>query len=244
VAEPFTLPYTAGAIRQAAEFVRESWIMLAGGTRLSAREQAVYVRGLGTDRSIVHPDGGDWLAARVVNVGRAAARLEAGHARFHLPERINWGASRKARRNQQGRWYLRIPFPHARASLAPAVLRIAQRLRPGQYLTAGPTRGRARHAPGLTPYQPRFAANIRVLQRRAVAEGLRRVPKGRGRASTLLTFRTLTQDSPYWWIPPKPGAHLVPQVLRTTTPAITTMIQEGVTRDIQAILRHSLGGTP
>jgi hypothetical protein len=255
MAEPFAMPHTAGAVRHAADVVREAWIGAASASGLSAREAAVYQAGLDTEQSVVHPDGGDWLAARVVNVAKAASRLEQGHAAYHLPERINWAASRKAKRSTRGTWYLRIPLQHRLAGsglrrsvpatanvMTDAVSRVARRLRPGQSLTAGPTRGRARHAPGLTPYRPRFARTIRLLQSRAVEEGLRRVPGGRGKPATFLTFRMLSSDSPYWWIPAKAGVHLAPQVARATEGLVRSILQEGVTRDIEAVLRERLGG--
>ena len=253
---PLSLSHTAAAVQAAAELVQWAWIRLAESSALSAEDQATYTAGLATPASLVHPLGGDPLRARVSNLARQAARMEYGFAAYHLPSRINWATARTARRSKAGRWFLIVPFRHVatrygrqvgelrpamRAQMLTArVYRRAQRLRPEEYLTAGPSRGRAVHAPGLTPYVPRFARNVRPGYLHAAREErlVRRAGRS-ARQSQYLTFRTMRDDSPGWWIPGKSGVHLAPQVRRDTAPAIRAMIEAGVRQDVEAALRQA-----
>jgi hypothetical protein len=251
---PFPLPATSAAVQEAAELVRWAWIQSAESAAMSPADQQHYIAGLESPRSVVHPFQGDPLQARVENVAPRASRLEEGYPAYHLPERINWGAARGARRSKAGRWYMFIPFAHlsyrgrkgssqAQARMmSSAVYRVARTLQPGQRLTAGPTRGRAIHAPGLRPYVPAFQRNIRPgYTHAAKQESLVRRP-GRGGGSRYLTFRTLTQDSQGWWIPAKPGVHLAPQVERATASAVRAIIEAGVRQDVEAALTRQVGG--
>src|SRR5207253_2573849 len=84
--------------------------------------------------------------------------LELGQPGYHLPTAIRWPTA-KSRLGKHG-YYLIIPFRHgtpgtkAGSSRLPRrIYAVARQLQPGQRLTAGPTAGRAVHAPGLTPYQ-------------------------------------------------------------------------------------------
>jgi len=241
--------YTAQAVREAAELVRAAWVAAATASALSPREQVRYIAGLTMPRSLESPVGGDAWQARVHNLAPMAPRLEYGFAAYHLPARIRWAQARGARRNKAGRWYLRVPFEHAtpsaqRPGLPQGVYRVARRLQRGEYLTAGPTQGRAVHAPGLVPYVPRFARNVRPgYVHAALYEGLRRVP-GRGRGSRYLTFRTLTQDSTGWWIPGRQGVQLARQTARDTAPAVRALIEAGIQQDLAAMLTPRRVGTP
>lgn len=52
------------------------------------------------------------LAVAVANTAPHARVLDDGHMGFHLPSRIDWAASPKARMSKRGVRYLRIPFRH------------------------------------------------------------------------------------------------------------------------------------
>jgi hypothetical protein len=140
-----------------------------------------------------------------------------GQARgaYHLPDHVRWTQVPHARRNKAGRYYLIIPFSHPgllgssgggrgvrrQTGMPWRLWLLARRLRPGEYLTAGPTQGRGMHAPGMQPYVPNLPQNIRPgYQHASIYQGLRRMPRTRGRGR-YLTFRTMTQESPGWWIP-------------------------------------------
>lgn len=248
------MPYTAAAVQAAAELVQWAWIELAQGSSLSARQQVVYVRGLTRAESLVYPADGNPLAARVVNMARAAPSLEEGTPAYHLPERINWGASRAARRTKAGKYYMVIPFTHgayrgkkgpsatqARAMPA-AVYRRARTLQSGQFLTSGPTGGAGVHSPGMQRYVPRYHRNVRPDFTHALRQERMMRRRGRGTGGQYLTFRTMTESSSGWWIPPTAGVHLAQQVQRDTAPVVRAMLEAGVRQDLETAARETLGG--
>ena len=251
MAEPLAMPLTAQAVQDAMVLVQQAWIALAGASSMPPHDQSAYIAGLTTPQSLVYPDGGDPLAGRVVNRARQAPRIELGTPAIHLPSVIRWAQSRAARRSKAGRYYLVVPFRHfatrygkqiaelrpaARRQMMPeAVYRRASRMGRRQYLTAGESRGRAVHAPGLTPYVPRNPLNVRPgYQHASIYERLRREPSSRG--ARFQTYRTMTQDSSGWWLPARPGVQLQQQLEREVRPQITAMLTAAVEQDIRAHL--------
>lgn len=236
----FPLPVTQAALYHAALTVREAWIeaAVAGGV------PAAYIRGLSQTRSIVYPVDGDELAALVVNVDPSARRIEEGAPAYHLPSVIHW-PSPKTRRSRRGTYYLVIPFRHGTPGtqhqpMPRRVYAVAKQLQGGQRLTAGPSQGQARHAPGLSPYAPRNPLNVRPGSTPAsIYEGLRRVPLARGRGSSYLTFRTMTPQSPGWHMPATAGKHIVQAVQAQMTPVVRQILEAAVRADVQAYLQAS-----
>lgn len=256
MALPFPMPATMQALREAAVYVQTAWIQAADETvALSPRQRALYVAGLTQSNSLLHPFQGDPLHARVQNLARLAPSLETGTPAVHLPSAIRWATSKAARRSKSGRWYLIIPFTHAayRGSeqihvtirtrmMTKAVYQVARTLRPGQRLTAGPSQGNRVHAPGLHPYVPAYARNLRPgYVHAAKEEGMVRRPTT-GKAGQYLTFRTMTSDSPGWWLPPRPGLHLARAVEQATKAEVQTRVQDAVRQDVVAYLQQQLGG--
>jgi hypothetical protein len=257
---PFTFTNLIGAVRQAAELVQRAWIAAAQGASLSPGQQAAYTAGLLQAQSLQHPFAGDPLQALVSNVAPEAQRIEAGTPAYHLPSVINWAQSPAARRSATGVYYIFVPFRHRaprtashgtiagavkRQMLSEAVYRRARRLRPGQSLTAGPSRGARVHAPGLTPYVPAFPRNIRPgYEHAAREERLRRYPgrgRGRGGGASYFTFRTLTSDSSGWWIPGKPGRPISATVQQETAGEVRALLDAAARQDVEDALHETLG---
>ena len=246
---PLPLPHTGAAVRAAAELVQQAWLAAAEAAPMREHLRAAYVGGLTTPQSLVHPLNGDPLQAMVVNVAPEATWVEQGRPAVHLPSVINWSRSRAARRSKAGRYYLIIPFRHTAArrqsqggqlraavqrQMMPwAVYRRARRLQPGERLPSG--------TPGMQPYVPRYARNVRPGFQHAERQAGMIRTSGTGRGSTYLTFRTMTPDSPGWWLPPQPGIHLAPQVQQATAAQVQALVAEGVRRDVEAALQ---GGRP
>lgn len=256
MAVSFPTPATAAALREAVEFVRTSWIAAAEG--LPGYQRTPYIAGLSQQGSVVYNVGGDPLVAMVVNVAPEAEGIEFGTPPIHLPAVIRWGQAGSARRSKDGRYYLIVPFGHgaARSGTPPRrasavrmswpVYRVARQLQPGQRLTAGPSHGRAVHAPGMTPYVPQNPRNVRPgTTHAALQEGLRRGPDPRrGRYSSFTTFRTMTQDSPGWWLPARSGAKLMAEVERQVMPQVHAMVEAALRQDIADALQRGAGSTP
>ena len=252
------LPFFGQAMRRtlqaAAELVQRAWHNALRRAPLTTAERAVYGQGLqAAGRVDISPDGTQ-ARVTVTQMDPAVTSLEEGHPAYHLPSRINWAQSRAARRNKSGRYYLIIPFTHRapggagasrpgfqRSLMSYGVYGVARALQPGQRLTAGPSRGRAVHAPGLRPYVPRYARNVRPGYTHAAREeGMQRRPQG-GRRGTYLTFRVMTQDSPGWWIPARHGVQVADKVQREATPRVEALVRDAVAQDIRAALQERLG---
>jgi hypothetical protein len=251
----FPFPDTAEAVRQSGIFAHSTWIMLAQSGQYIRTTTGAYVRGLQAADSLQYPVDNDLLTTLVVNVAPHARVVEDGHAGYHLPSVINWATARGAKQNKKGRWYMSIPFRHRapagrgsgataasqQAMMPQQVYDRAKRLRPGERLTAGPTRGRARQAPGLTPYQPRYAPNVRPGYTHAsIYEGMQK--RGAKGHTQYMSFRTMTENSPGWNVPPRPGTHLSQVVVQRILNPITQLIQEAAARDVQRYLQQQLGG--
>lgn len=249
-----SMPATVDAIRAAAELVRWAWVQLAEGSSMSPAQQARYVEGLTDARSIIHPVGGDPLTATIVNVSPLANSIDEGHGAYHLPSRIHWASTLGAMKNKFGRYYMFIPFTHgayrgrkgpmrtqARA-MPPAVYRRARLLKPGQYLTSGPGGGRYIHTPGMTPYVPRYHRNIRPGYTHTLRQERMIRQPGRGKGSQYLTFRTMTQSSTGWWVPPQAGLHLARQAEQDTAAAVEQMLAAAMREDMAQLMTDTLGG--
>ena len=251
---PIPMPTLDAAMHDAVLLLQEMWLDAVDASSLSAREKDLYRRALTQQDSLaIFPTVNGYVAG-VSADAPGIHRLEEGFAAYHLPDRINWAQAKGAKRSQAGIWYLHIPFRHltpgagaggsasVQASVLPhPIYQVARRLRPGQRLTAGPTRGQAVHAPGMQSYVPAFARNVRPGYRHAARqEGLRRIPGAHG--STYLTFRTMTQQSPGWWIPARQGVQLAKHVQSLASLPIHAMVEAAARQDIEAAVVQALGG--
>ncbi len=252
-------PRLLQAMQQVGRLVQQHWRELAGQMLQTPLERTAYLRGFAPDAPAVVEEG-DSMQTVVRNTSPQAAAVERGHGAYHLPSRVNWAQSPAVRRTRRGGFYLIIPFRHysaqrgirARAGsaaarrqmLARAVYEVARRLQPGQHLTAGASRGRAVHAPGLTPYVPRMPENVRPGYTHAAAqERLQRFPSGTGGRGQFLTFRTMRPDSPGWWIPAQPPRPIAAQTVRETTPAVRQLLETAASADVEALVAAQLKGS-
>lgn len=245
----------AEAMVYAAQLVEQRWQATAQRLISSPRERDTYSRGIATGPVMETATGASTV---VSNTASNAARIEYGHAAYHLPSRIHWGEVGQ-RSEETGRYYLIVPFRHysaqrgsraqqgsaasRRQMLPRAIYEVARLLRPGQYLTAGASRGPAVHAPGMVPYVPRLPQNIRPgYTHAAMQERLRRVPGARSGAGSYLTFRTMTESSPGWWVPAQPPRPVAAQTVHEVTPEVRQVIEAAVgaefTVQIQAQLQQ------
>lgn len=247
-------PHLYMAMQQAALLVQQRWQETAEQMLTTPGERESYSAGLTTGPVV---ETGESLHTTVSNTAPQARRIEEGWAAYHLPDRINWGEV-GTRSEKTGRYYLIVPFRHysaqrasrlAQASpaarrnmLTRAVYTIARQLQPGQYITAGPTAGRAVHAPGLRAYVPAFPPNIRPgYTHAALQERLRRVPGARKGASQYVTFRTMTEQSAGWWIPGKAGRSIAATTVRQVTPEVVRLLTDAARQDVTTLITVTVG---
>ena len=249
-------PHLLQAMHDAARLVHEHWQAVAARTLRTPGERDAYVSGLQSPESVAVVEDGSTLRATITNVSSVARRIETGHPAYHLPSRINWAEVR----SKSGKSFLIIPFRHysaqrgsraqasspaaRRAAMPRPIYNVASRLQRGQYLTAGETRGRAVHAPGLTPYVPAYPRNVRPgYQQASIYEGMQR--RGRGTATRYLTFRTMTERSSGWWVPSKAPQPIAVQTVREIAPAVFRLLTAAAQADVVTLIDASLsaGGT-
>jgi hypothetical protein len=233
------------AMHVAAVLVQQQWQTVAERALRTPGERDAYISGLQGPDSVSISETGSSMQVTLRNTHPTASRIEEGFATYHLPERIDW----------KGRAYIIVPFRHysaqrgSRAALSSPTARrlalprplytLASRLQPGQYLTAGPTHGRAVHAPGLTPYVPAFPRNVRPgYTHVSQYERLQRV--GRGSQTRFLTFRTITPTSPGWWIPGKSGQHLAARTVREVTPQVQQLLTDAARADLVTLISSTM----
>lgn len=243
-------PFLVQAMQQAGAMIQDHWQTTASRLLSTPGERQAYLQGFSGEAPVVTttPSG---LSTSVVNTSPIARRIERGTAAYHLPSRIDWGRTSAARRSHSGRYFIIVPFRHysaqrasrlAQASptarrnmLTRPVYTVASRLQRGQYLTAGPSQGRAVHAPGLRPYVPSFPRNIRPgYTHAALQERLIRSTGHRRGTSTYLTFRTMTEQSPGWWIPAKAPVEIMAATVRSVTPEVQRLLAAAATADVVA----------
>ena len=252
--QPYPMPLTEQALYDAARVVQTAWVEAAQSGRFFHPGLGGYVRGILADGSLVYPLDGDTFAAAVVNIAPYAGAIEDGSPAYHLPAVIDWHASRAARRAKDGHFYLYVPFRHtvprsgpgvtghAQRSMMPsAVYAVAKRLQPRQRLTAGPSEGNRVHAPGLQPYVPAYAPNRRPGYTHAsIHESMQRV--GAARHTRYMTWRTLSERSPGWHIPPRPGTHIAATVAHEVSARVCAMVADAAALDIARHFNEELGG--
>jgi len=112
-----------------------------------------------------------------------------------------------------------------------AVYEQAKRLQPGESL----------HLPGAAPYVPRNPQNIRPGYTHApMHERMQR--QGTGRRTVYLTFRTMRQDSPGWWIPARPPKPMAAQASRESAAEVERIITTAARDDAATLIHQSLKG--
>ena len=221
-----------------ADLVVGEWTQFAIGMSATGG----YVRGLHAADSIMRDYEGDPLCVVVRNVAPHAHFVDEGHGAFHLPSHIqHWRITKKGKR------IVTVPFRHATESAAPTG-RMARAVMPDEVhqlakaLQGRPLKGlgdlykqsksyvyyRAQGWPGVPEGQG-------YTWKSSPYEGLRRYgggTPGGGHQVQYLTFRTITPDSPGWFIPPVAGQHFPERVVAAVGPKIADMVAEALSADL------------
>src|SRR4029434_1034373 len=233
------------ALREAATLIQTRWQAVAPRLLPPPASRQAYHQGLQAPPTVSQSATG--MQATVTNTAPTADLLEQGQPTIHLPSHINLAASPKARRSKSGRYYLIIPFRHysaqrgiraqasspaaRRGAMPRAVYTKAQRLRPGEVL----------RMPGLPPYEPRNPQNLRPGYTHASPYD-RMQRTGSGRGVRYLTFRTMTQDSPGWWIPARPPKPITAQTARESAPEVRRRLATALREDVTTLIQQAIVG--
>ena len=237
-------PNLNAAFREVADIIRNHWVVLAEEHRATG----AYVGGLFKSESVKFPMGNE-LEVSVINLAPHAAVVEYGHPGFHLPSRVkNW-----PHRNPKGRGYIRVPFRHFTPGNKSASARAQRAAMPAeiyQMAKSGPVRGLGNEYKQSKSYvyykakYPNFPANLMEKARRTEGqpgytwrapkyEGMVRMAQVTENANqgVYSTFRTMSEDSAGWYIPPLPGEHYAEQVVKDVKPIVTRMLEEAARKD-------------
>lgn len=252
------LSATRQAILECTSWLRDFWI---------AAGQDIADRG-GYWHGIAEPEvGEDGLSVTVVNTARHAAVIENGHGGFHLPSAIDWSKAAKVKVSKNGVRYLTIPFRHStpgragggstrtamRQMMPDTIATRAKKLEPSFRLEGGGydwAKQNGRLTMGARAMQPTWPSKF--LKRDVVGykphwttgrfEGMVKMVQQGQKVSSgqYMTFRTLTENSPKWNIPPMAGRHIV--ALHVLTPGHIDEIREKMAAAIAHDLWAAGGG--
>jgi hypothetical protein len=216
------------------------------------------------------PYKGKPLSCAVANTTPYAAVLEEGRAGFHLPSSIDWGSSRSAKVSKKGTHYLRIPLRHmtpgresegisslrARTAMPSSIHRAAlAAIKSGSRTTGGVfAQGRISRPYRAMRDVPNWLTQTAIQKeghpgytwRAGKYEGIKRVTqRGAGGAITgsqFMTWRTLSEDSVGWWIPPMQGFHFAAQVVQRMQGPVSELLGHAVAKDIADIISLKYAG--
>lgn len=185
--------------------------------------------------------------ARVTTDYDKASQIEHGRPARDLKVMLN--TSMKVRQSKEGKRYLIIPLRHntpGNDALAPAMPQAIYNQ--AQNLAASRITGVGWRQSGTGAYSIQTKAPVMVRSRkyswgdRLEGEGIPRNLQGmvrmdnqglgRKRSSTYLTFRVMSEDSPGWIVPAKPGLNIVQNVVNGLNPVAERVIAEAVKRDL------------
>lgn len=241
-------PALAAAIVEAGELIRAEWIDgLADHT-----DQGAVVASLEAQGALQYPYLGDPAIVAVVSPLIQANILEEGAEGFHMPER--WKGAWKV--TKDGRRFAVVPLRHRtpataaggsttgrrRAAMPPLVYALARQLQDGERLVG--FGDLYKQSKSYTYYR---AAGMNVPDHLPAAytwksspyEGMQRetrpTPRG-GRHTAYTTFRTMMEDSPGWYIPPRPGHHLAAQALERAAARVQDLLDTAAAADASAAL--------
>lgn len=246
-------------------------LIIAAWQEVSADHRAtgLYTSNLSFTR--MFPYQGNPLTCAVANTTPYAEVLETGHAGFHLPSRIDWGASRSAKVNKKGRHYLRIPFRHMtpgresegisslrmRTAMPREIHRSAVQQFRRSKVAHFPIRGGEQYGRLSRPYRVMHVPESLIQRavreeghpgytwRAGKFEGMRRIVQRGASGSTssqYMTWRTLSEDSVGWWIPAHPGFHFADRVVERIKGPVADIVSAAIANDIANVISMKWGG--
>jgi hypothetical protein len=214
-------------------------------------DTGIYLKALDREQSLRYPYLDDPNAVAVVNDTPQAYWLEYGRAGFHLAAR--WKKWTQGKNGPYARVKFRVRTPgskgggmstsRARFTMPATVQAMAQALVQGQRLKGMGMQGvkSKSYTHGITsPHiwkslPPTLAGITGYTWKSSPFEGMMQAgmkdTPGGGTQSEYTTIRTITPDSPGWYIPPTPAYHFSEEALRAALPEITRLLEEAGAQD-------------
>lgn len=245
---------------EVAELVLQAWRALAQ----SSTDRGDYVAALTLQSALRYPYMENPDSVGVVNTARHATWVDEGRAGFHLPSR--WGAgSGRWQFGKDGKRFARVPFrlsspvsdaggstPSRRRQAMPhRVYSFARQLRPGDRLSWPSNEYRLSRHYGLMSRQglnvPKRLVDVggytwKASQFSGAFVASNQVTQNQPRHSKYMTIRTITPDSPGWYIPPKAGQHYAERALTHVASDIERILDNAAAADLAAALEVAAGG--
>jgi len=214
-----------------------------------------YLAALTSADALRYPFLGDHDVVAVVNTSKQAEWLEHGRAGFHLA--ASWGVgSGQWKVNKEGGLYARVPFrirtPGVAGGMPAAVYAKARRLVLKQRLKGfGDLYKQSKTYVFFQSYPafnfPRDLIDVAGYTWKASQyEGLflsgpHHTPKG-GTQGQYTTVRTITPDSPGWYIPPTRAFNFADRALDQAAPKIQDILDRAAAQDLAVAMGAALTG--
>jgi hypothetical protein len=235
-----------------ADLIRSTWIELGA----DHSDGGAYLQSLTEQNALGYPYSGDPLAVAIVSTAPEAYWIEVGRAGFHLPS--SWGrGGGKWKYGKDGQRYATVPFRHrspiaagggstpgrVRTAMPSAIYSQALQLESGQRLGGfGDAYKQSKSYNFFRQIHPDFPRNLGgdgYTWKTSPFEGMVRKTvetPGGGRHTEYTTFRTITPDSPGWYIPPTPAHHVAERALEAAAPEIARILDEAAAIDLAAAI--------
>ena len=213
-----------------------------------------YLARLTLQDALAYPFAGDPDAVAVVNTAEYAQFIEWGRAGFHLASR--WGSrGGQWKISKDGKRYARVPFrirtpiaagggfstSRARSTMPAAVYAQTRGLRTGDRLGGyGDLYKQSKSYHYFKQIFPGFPAELadvggytwKASQFEGMFQAGVRTTPGGGTQSQYVTIRTITPESPGWYIPPTPAHHYAERALDMVSPQIAELLDAAAAHDL------------
>lgn len=236
--------HLAYAVNRISEAAQQKWQSYALGAPLPSG-LAITPRSGTYARSIQTESEGDFRAVVFSNLAYASA-IEEGIPARDLKAMLF--TSNKTRLSKAGKRYLVIPMrwgTPGTVTFHNVMSQEAYDLWRGGALRSSSIRGRYREPsvnhPGRTVNRFRYLWGSRLggtshPHEAGMVRFAKQNAKGGGAHSRYLTFRTLSESSDGWMVPPVPGKYPARTVAEQLSPLAEKAFQEAVSRDVRALL--------
>lgn len=261
-------PAMRDAMVGAGEAIIYAWRQLV--TEAGQIDTGEYLRRLTPQEALRYPYG-DPLTVAIVNTAPHAGFLEYGRAGFHLPSHWRkWKTGKTGHQYAHVAFRIRTPKGDGSGGVSssrgrpgvtmpgPLYTRVLERLRvagdriktadlrkigrpPGDYTNVRQTKSYHYYRQIFGDF-PSKLSGPGYTWKTGQYEGMFFAGTHAGSHGQYYTIRTITPDSPGWFIPPSPAHHYAERALEKAAPDIQDMLQDAAAADLQVALLQAVEG--